>query len=349
METVHSPFFSILIPSYNRPHFITSCIESVINGDFDDYEIIISDDNSPKVKEIQAKLKPYLKNDNIHLFIQKDNLKQPDNNNFLVNKAIGHYNIILGDDDLLLKSSLSNIKKHILKYPGHDLYAFGYNVIDEKNKFIYSRQAPDVLTISNNDYLLLSKFFTSSIFPFWLYHPSIFCCKAGVEKKIKYNPNVGIGEDILFLFDLINQGYSISVIPDVLFSWRVIQDINSISQINQSADEWSNIYTRIKMFNIIKKEYNVNQNINTIINSDKFVKTFLYDAILRHKNLNFKKLVEAGMKKVNYDFIKNNYKKNTSYWPYLMRAFDFISIFGLKGLLEIFRVSYLRIKFKIFN
>jgi glycosyltransferase involved in cell wall biosynthesis len=348
MATNRSPYFSILIPSYNRPHFITACIDSIINSDYQDYEIIISDDNSPKVEEIQANIKPYL-NDNIHFFRQKDNLREPGNKNFLVSKAIGQCNIILGDDDLLLPNALSKIKKHIDKYPGHDLYTFGYNVIDEKDKFIFARQSPNQLTINSDNQRIRNKFFTSSIFPFWLYHPSIFCCKNGIEKNIGYNTDVGIGEDIIFMFDLINSGYSISTIPDVLFSWRKIQDINSNSQINQSADEWSNIYTRVKIFNIAKKEYNINQNIKKIIDSQKFVKTFLYDAILRKKDLNITKLVEAGLKNDNLNYIKNNYKNKKQYWPYVIRALDFISIFGLMGFIEMCRVLSQRIKYRFMH
>jgi len=350
MTTNRSPYFSILIPSYNRPHFITACLDSIINSDYENYEIIISDDNSPKVEEIYAKVKPYLNNNNnIQFFRQNDNLKEPGNKNFLVSKGIGQYNIILGDDDLLSPNALTKIKKHIDKYPEHDLYTFGYNVIDEKEKFIYSRQAPNELIINKNDQSIINKFFTSSIFPFWLYHPSIFCCKNGIEKTIGYNADVGIGEDILFMFDLINSGYSISIIPDVLFSWRKIQDINSHSQINQSADEWSNIYTRIKMFNIVKKEYNVNKNIKRIIDSRKFVKTFLYDAILKEKDLNISMLLEAGLKNDNLKYIKNNYKNKKQYWPYVIRAFDFISIFGLMGFIEMCRVLSQRIKYRFMH
>jgi len=43
-----NPFFSILIPAYNRPEELRQCIGSIISGSFKDYEIIVSDDNSPK-------------------------------------------------------------------------------------------------------------------------------------------------------------------------------------------------------------------------------------------------------------------------------------------------------------
>ena len=41
-----SPFFSIIIPTYNRGEIISRTIESVINQSFDDWELLIVDDGS---------------------------------------------------------------------------------------------------------------------------------------------------------------------------------------------------------------------------------------------------------------------------------------------------------------
>ena len=40
--------FSILIPSKNGENYIENCIKSVIDQDFEDYEIIIGDNNNNK-------------------------------------------------------------------------------------------------------------------------------------------------------------------------------------------------------------------------------------------------------------------------------------------------------------
>ena len=41
------PFFSILVPSYNRPFELKRCVDSVLRSSFNNFEIIVSDDNSP--------------------------------------------------------------------------------------------------------------------------------------------------------------------------------------------------------------------------------------------------------------------------------------------------------------
>ena len=41
-----TPLFSIVIPAYNAGQFLGKAVDSVLNQDFDDYELIIVDDGS---------------------------------------------------------------------------------------------------------------------------------------------------------------------------------------------------------------------------------------------------------------------------------------------------------------
>ena len=66
---MNSPLFSVIIPTFNRAHTLTKCIESVLHQEFQDYELIIINDgstdttsellenykNHPKVKVIHQK------------------------------------------------------------------------------------------------------------------------------------------------------------------------------------------------------------------------------------------------------------------------------------------------------
>ena len=45
-EKILSPFFSIVIPTYNRKATIKNTIESILQQSFKDYEILVIDDGS---------------------------------------------------------------------------------------------------------------------------------------------------------------------------------------------------------------------------------------------------------------------------------------------------------------
>ena len=40
------PYFSVVIPTYNREKFIKTAIDSVLNQSFEDFELLIVDDGS---------------------------------------------------------------------------------------------------------------------------------------------------------------------------------------------------------------------------------------------------------------------------------------------------------------
>tara|TARA_B100000886_G_C20426788_1_gene494547 strand:+ start:9819 stop:10898 length:1080 start_codon:yes stop_codon:yes gene_type:complete len=350
-EQQNTPFFSILIPSYNRPEYIIKCLNSVISNDFQDFEIVISDDYSQSSKEIENKIKPYLKKHKIRFYSQKNNLKEPGNKNFLVSKAIGKFNIMLCDDDMLFHNSLSTIYKYITLNPGNDIYLFGYSVIDELDRFIYKRSNPSQFEINHNQTDLIKEFLNFDIFPFWFFHPAMFCCKEGLEIKNKYSSNVGIGEDFMFLIELLKNKNKMFVIPKSLLKWRKIINSQNVKQINQSLGYFNNIIARRKILNELINTKGFNNSINSYLKSIKFRRIFLYRQmkILNIKN-NFEDINLNKELWAEYQY----YSKKTNIFTvkcqsYLSRCIKYISIFGIKGLFSIMKICFDRFLYKIYT
>jgi len=346
-----SPWFSILIPSYNRPEYITKCIDSILDNDFHDYEIIISDDKSPRGDEIEQSLKPYLKNEKIQFFRQSQNLREPGNKNFLVAHAKGKYTIFIGDDDTFYPHTLSRLKKYIDEYPGYDLYGLGYTVMDENDTFMYARHAPKKVEVSLSNPKLVEHLFISDLFPFWLYHPATFCCKSEVEKKFPYSLDAGIGEDFLFLFDIINGGKKMMVIPESLFRWRKIQSKGDGYQKNQSLLDLSGIRARRNIYYHLQNRKDLHHSIRTFISGFEYRKKFLYNPALLDRAMKVDDIRSLALDKEHVgEFEAYSARANlyiVHFMSYMNRAIDFVELFGLRGLLAVAKVFLERLGYKV--
>ena len=96
--------FSIAIPAYDNEHTLIRALNSVAAQNFNDIEIIVSDDCSQKsdLKKICDNFK--IKNPKIFLryYFQEKNLKAVLNIKFVLQKAEGDYIMLLPHDDFLV-------------------------------------------------------------------------------------------------------------------------------------------------------------------------------------------------------------------------------------------------------
>src|SRR4051812_11846739 len=98
------PFFTIVIPVYNREDILHKTIESIIAQTFSDYEVIIVDDGSTdKSYEVAKRYESGI----IKIFT-KENGERGAARNFGANKAGGRYVNFFDSDDLMRADHLSN-------------------------------------------------------------------------------------------------------------------------------------------------------------------------------------------------------------------------------------------------
>ena len=102
----NTPFFTIICPCYNASLFIEKTIESVMNQDFVDFELLLINDGSTD-STIDI-IKKY-ENERILVF-DKQNTGSFLTREYGVNYARGTYVIFLDSDDVLLSGALSTIK-----------------------------------------------------------------------------------------------------------------------------------------------------------------------------------------------------------------------------------------------
>jgi glycosyltransferase involved in cell wall biosynthesis len=109
--TSDSPFFSIIIPTYNRAHLIGRAIESVLGQTFKDWELIIVDDGS--TDDTSAKVLAF--QDERIRYVWQENAELNAARNMGIQAHKGVYLCFLDDDDLFLPEHLEVHFKEISK------------------------------------------------------------------------------------------------------------------------------------------------------------------------------------------------------------------------------------------
>lgn len=97
------PFFSIIIPTRNRHETLIHTIKTVLNQDFEDFELIISDNNSTEETFLAVNEFEDLR---LKYFNTKSSLSMIDSWEFALDKSSGKYVIFFGDDDGLVDGAL---------------------------------------------------------------------------------------------------------------------------------------------------------------------------------------------------------------------------------------------------
>ena len=108
----YRPLISVLVPTYNTEiKFLEDCIESVQAQTYDNWELILVDDNSPN-NDVREKIIEYSKNDKrINYHFRKKNGHISAATNDALKIAKGDYIALLDHDDILWPNALyENIK-----------------------------------------------------------------------------------------------------------------------------------------------------------------------------------------------------------------------------------------------
>jgi len=115
------PFFSVIIPTYNRDLFLNIAIRSVLEQTFSDYELIVVDDGSTdNTKKVVEKYR--LKNLSKIKYIYQENKGPASSRNTGIKNAIGLYICFLDSDDRFRQNKLEITYDYIKRYPKYKIF-----------------------------------------------------------------------------------------------------------------------------------------------------------------------------------------------------------------------------------
>lgn len=126
--------YSVVIPLYNKEHYICQTLESVLAQTYQDFEILVVNDGS---KDHSLEKAAQITSDKIKI-INQENQGVAAARNAGINNASGTYIAFLDADDQWEPNYLETIDGLTSRYPQSDIYVTAYRVMMGKDKYNYS-------------------------------------------------------------------------------------------------------------------------------------------------------------------------------------------------------------------
>ena len=130
------PKISICIPAYNRPEELGQLLQTAVDQDYGDYEIVVCEDCSPKAAEILAVVNGYIArypDKTIRFFQNEENLGYDGNLRRLLAKAAGDFCFFMGDDDLICPGAIRRVAEIIERHEDLGVILRAYCRFDPAN------------------------------------------------------------------------------------------------------------------------------------------------------------------------------------------------------------------------
>ncbi len=143
------PKFSIIIPVHNVEKYLKTCLDSVKNQTFKDYEVLIVDDGSTDNSMSIAKKYNFT-------LIESDYVGVSEARNIAIKKAKGEYLVFLDSDDWWDKELLEKLNESSKNNP--DLIRYQMRTVTDKNEITNYEELPFEEKSGEEAFELVTKF-----------------------------------------------------------------------------------------------------------------------------------------------------------------------------------------------
>ncbi len=275
------PFFSIVVPLFNKENYIENTLRSIFNQEFTDYEIIVVNDCS--IDESSAKVKS-LNQEKIRIIHHEKNKGLSAARNTGIKHSKADYIAFLDADDVWKPSFLQKIFELIHQFPDAEIFAANYEEV-YADKHILPKNK-----LKNNANGGIIAFFENSISQ-PLYMPSSMCVKKNVfEKSGYYDEHIFYAEDIDFNIRA-NLNHTLAYTPETLVEYTMYSEnqITNAQLGNKVIPDFNKYEAYCSEGNGLKKYLDFNRYI--------FAKLY---CIERNKEKRKKVMKEIELKNLNF-------------------------------------------------
>lgn len=178
---MNKPFFSVVIPTKNRPELLRDAISSVLLQNFDDYELIISDNfNDERTKNV---INEFRDSPRMHYLRAESELNIPDHWEFATKNTKGVYTLILTDRAFLRQNALKDIHDTIIELKEPPIVFWKYGYFDEEKKILRGEKEEAGAQILKSADLIRN--FSRTLDAHFLPRPHVGCYRFDIAEKIR--------------------------------------------------------------------------------------------------------------------------------------------------------------------
>ena len=206
-----APLVSIVIPCYNHEEFIQTCLDSILNQEYPNIELIVIDDGSidGSVEKISEYIPKCKKRFSKFEFRSRPNKGLCATLNEGIRMCSGEFYCAIASDDELLPKKLSVQVPYLMEHPNCVAVFGGANVVNDRNQIL--RQRVSKKGIYNFEDLILVKYSPIT--------PSQLIRLDALRSAGPYPEHIYI-EDWYMWLKLSKGGYELHDTGDILVNYR---------------------------------------------------------------------------------------------------------------------------------
>ncbi len=214
-----NPFFSVIIPTYNRANSISNAIESVHEQVFQDWELIVVDDGS--TDDTKVEVQKYCETDKrVHYIYQKNKERSAARNNG-INHVKGEFTCFLDSDDQFDPTHLQNLFETISSVENkNSIFVTNTQIINSEKTVV---AVSDIKQGETDAETVLINTIT----------PGQMCIPTTLIQNHLFNEKIRISEDTELLFRLIAVA-PLQLLPQATLIYHQHDD-NSVNPLRYNA------------------------------------------------------------------------------------------------------------------
>lgn len=237
LSTSNQMLFSVVIPSYNSELYLRDAIESVLRQDYTCFELIVVDDGSTDAsRSLATDLTKY---QSFSRVILQENGGVAKAMNRGIEAARGEWIVVMHSDDIMFPTRLSTLARSIADADEKiGIVTANVELIGERGDRL-GAAGPD---LPSNPFFLDAQNDDSVIGG--LYHTALR--KKVLEEVGGYAPDCRVNEDVELYNKILELGYGVLALPEVLMKYRIHSGAASDAKARELMVHWRFLKSQIR-------------------------------------------------------------------------------------------------------